>query len=117
SLIRTFHRGFGVIRGRMPFIKAIASILTIGSGGSAGEEGPIAQIGAGLGSAIARLMRLTVEETRLLMLAGAAGGMGAIFRAPLGGALFAVEVVYSSTAMESTALLPCMVSAIVAYST
>lgn len=117
SLVRTFHRGFGVIRGRVPFIKAIASILTIGFGGSAGEEGPIAQIGAGLGSALARLLRLTAEETRLLMLAGAAGGMGAIFRAPLGGALFAVEVVYSSTAMESAALLPCMVSAIVAYST
>ena len=117
SLIRAFHRGQGVIRTRVPYVKGIASILTIGTGGSAGEEGPISQIGAGVGSALARVMKLTVEETRLLMLAGAAGGMGAIFRAPLGGALFAVEVVYSSAAMESAALLPCMVSAIVAYST
>ena len=51
------------------------------------------------------------------MLAGAAGGVGAIFRAPLGGALFAGEVLYSSTAFESAALLPCLSSSIVAYST
>ena len=51
------------------------------------------------------------------MLAGAAGGVGAIFRAPLGGALFAGEVLYSSTAFESAALLPCLASSIVAYST
>ena len=51
------------------------------------------------------------------MLAGAAGGVGAIFRAPLGGALFAGEVLYSTTAFESAALLPCLASSIVAYST
>ena len=51
------------------------------------------------------------------MLAGAAGGVGAIFRAPLGGALFAGEVLYASTAFESAALLPCLASSIVAYST
>ena len=50
------------------------------------------------------------------MLAGAAGGLGAIFRAPLGGALYVTEVLYSSTASESTALLPCLTSSIVAYS-
>jgi CIC family chloride channel protein len=117
ALIRAYHRGGGQIRARVPLIKAVASIITIGTGGSAGQEGPIAQIGAGFGSTLARLLRLTPEERRLLMLAGAAGGVGAIFRAPLGGALFAGEVLYMSSAMEATALLPCLVSSIIAYST
>lgn len=117
ALVRAFHRGGGQIRGRVPLIKGLSSIITIGSGGSAGSEGPIAQVGAGFGSFLARLLRLTPDERRLLMLAGAAGGIGAIFRAPLGGALFACEVLYMTAAMESAALLPCLASAIVAYST
>jgi CIC family chloride channel protein len=117
AMIRAFHKGGGVIRTRVPLIKAAASIVTIGTGGSAGQEGPIAQIGAGFGSWLARLLKLPPTDRRLLMLAGAAGGVGAIFRAPLGGALFAGEVLYSSTAFESAALLPCLASSIVAYST
>ncbi|WP_165226158.1 chloride channel protein [Aquisphaera insulae] len=117
AMVRSFHRGGGLIRARVPFIKSIASIITIGTGGSAGQEGPIAQIGAGFGSYLARVLRLHVDERRTLMLAGAAAGVGAIFRAPLGGALFAGEVLYSSTAFESTALLPCLASSIIAYST
>jgi len=117
ALIRAFHRGAGLIRGRIPLIKGITSILTIGTGGSAGQEGPIAQIGAGFGSVLAHFFRLSPSERRLLMLAGAAGGVGAIFRAPLGGALFGIEVLYATTAMEANALLPCLASSIVAYST
>ncbi len=117
AMIRAFHRGGGTIRTRVPVIKTIASIVTIGTGGSAGQEGPIAQIGAGFGSWLARALKLSPTERRLLMLAGTAGGVGAIFRAPLGGALFAGEVLYSSTAFESAALLPCLASSIVAYTT
>jgi len=117
AMIRAFHRGGGMIRTRVPLIKAISSIITIGTGGSAGQEGPIAQIGAGFGSWLAHLLKLSPGDRRLLVLAGAAGGVGAIFRAPLGGALFAGEVLYSSTAFESAALLPCLASSIVAYST
>lgn len=117
AMVRAFHRGGGMIRSRVPVIKTIASIITIGTGGSAGQEGPIAQIGAGFGSWLARTLKLPPTDRRLLMLAGAAGGVGAIFRAPLGGALFAGEVLYSSTAFESAALLPCLASSIVAYST
>ncbi|APW61480.1 H(+)/Cl(-) exchange transporter ClcA [Paludisphaera borealis] len=117
AMIRAFHEGSGMIRTRVPFIKTISSIITIGTGGSAGQEGPIAQIGSGFGSFLARVLRLPVGERRILMLAGAAGGVGAIFRAPLGGALFAGEVLYSSTAFESAALLPCLSSSIIAYST
>lgn len=117
AMVRAFHRQGGIIRGRVPLIKALASIITIGTGGSAGQEGPIAQIGAGFGSYLGQVLRLTADERRSLVLAGAAGGIGAIFRAPLGGALFAVEVLYSSTALESPSLLPCLVSSIIAYST
>jgi CIC family chloride channel protein len=117
AMIRAFHRGGGVIRGRIPLIKGVASIVTIGSGGSAGQEGPIAQIGASFGSLLGRWLRLSSSECRLLVLAGAAGGIGAIFRAPLGGALFGIEVLYSTAAMEANALLPCLASSIVAYST
>jgi CIC family chloride channel protein len=117
AMIRSFHQGGGMIRTRVPLIKAVASIITIGTGGSAGQEGPIAQIGSGFGSFLARVLRLPASERRILMLAGAAGGVGAIFRAPLGGALFAGEVLYSTTALEAAALLPCLASSIVAYST
>jgi CIC family chloride channel protein len=117
AMIRAFHRGGGRIRGRVPPIKGVASILTIGTGGSAGQEGPIAQIGAGFGSLLGRLLRFSPSECRLMVLAGTAGGIGAIFRAPLGGAIFAGEVLYSTTAMEANALLPCLASSIVAYST
>ena len=82
AMIRAFHRGGGMVRSRVPVIKTIASIITIGTGGSAGQEGPIAQIGAGFGSWLARVLKLPPTDRRLLMLAGAAGGVGAIFRAP-----------------------------------
>ncbi len=115
ALIRAFHRLGGRIRGRVPFIKTLASIVTIGTGGSAGREGPIAQIGAGFGSFLAQKIGLGEQDRRLLMLAGAAGGIGAIFRAPLGGALFVSEVMYGSTALEFAAVVPCFICSITAY--
>lgn len=84
--------------------------------GSAGREGPIAQIGAGFGSFLASRLGLSDWERRTLVLAGAAGGIGAIFHAPVGGALFAVEVLYASTAIEYAAMVPCICSSVVAYS-
>ena len=116
AMVRSFHRIGGRIRARVPLVKAITSILTIGSGGSAGREGPIAQIGAGLGSMLAGRVGLGEQERRLLMLAGAAGGIGAVFRAPLGGALFVSEVLYGTTALEFTAVIPCFIASITAYS-
>jgi CIC family chloride channel protein len=100
----------------VPFVKIFASAITIGSGGSAGKEGPIAQIGAGFGSFLATICKLRARERRILVLAGAAAGVGAIFRAPLGAALFAPEVLYRETELEFEAILPCVVSSIVAYS-
>ena len=80
AMIRAFHRLSGRIRKRVPVVKSLASIITIGTGGSAGREGPIAQIGAGFGSFLAQRVGLGEQERRLMMLAGGAGGIGAIFR-------------------------------------
>jgi len=116
AMIEAFHQRGGYIRKRVPLMKIVASAITIGSGGSAGKEGPIAQIGAGFGSFLATILKLKPRDRRILVLAGAAGGIGAIFHAPLGAALFAPEVLYRETEFESEAILPCIVSSIVASS-
>ncbi len=116
AAIDAFHNKGGIIRGRVPIIKGLASIATIGTGGSAGREGPIAQIGAGFGSFIASKLRLTSADRRILLLAGMAGGIGATFRAPLGGALFAVEVLYKNPEFEHEGLIPAIISSITAFS-
>jgi CIC family chloride channel protein len=117
AAIDAYHHRDGKIRTRVPFVKAIASALTMGTGGSAGREGPIAQIGAGLGSTLARWLGLSARQRRTLMVAGLGAGIGAIFRAPLAGALFAAEVLYRDMDLESEVVAPAILSSIVAYST
>ena len=115
AMIDSFHRKKGMIRRRVPIIKTVASAVTIGSGGSAGKEGPIAQIGAGFGSFLASLLKTSERERRIMVLAGAAGGIGAIFKAPLGAALFATEVLYRKEEFEFEAIIPCILSSIVGF--
>lgn len=114
AMIDAFHNKKGQIRTRVPFIKTIASLLTLVTGGSGGRQGPIAQIGAGIGSTVARLLKLSDKETRILLVAGCAGGLSAIFRAPLGGALTSIEILYKED-WETEALVPTVVSSITAY--
>lgn len=114
ATIRAFHHFGGVVRGRVPFVKGLASVITIGSGGSGGREGPIAQIGGGFGSWVASKLGLDVRQRRVFMLAGTAGGIGAIFRAPLGGAVSTVELLYKED-FESSAIIPCVISSVTAY--
>ena len=114
AMIDAFHNKKGHIRTRVPLVKGLASIVTLSTGGSAGREGPIAQIGAGIGSAIARLLKLNDKERRILLLAGCGGGLSAIFRAPLGGAITAIEILYKED-LETEAIVPTVVSSIVAY--
>jgi chloride channel protein, CIC family len=113
--INAFHRRAGVIRGRVPFVKTIASAITLGSGGSGGREGPIAQVGAGFGSFLATELELGDRERRILLAAGVGAGVGSIFRAPLAGALFAAEVLYSDPEFEADVIIPAAISTIVAY--
>jgi chloride channel protein, CIC family len=115
AMIESFHRKQGIVRKRVPIIKTIASAITIGSGGSAGKEGPIAQIGSGFASFLASLLKTDSRDRRIMLLAGAAGGISAIFKAPLGASLFATEVLYREPEFEFEAIIPSVVSSIVAY--
>lgn len=115
AAIDAFHRRAGIIRGRVPILKTIASAITLGSGGSGGREGPIAQIGAGFGSFLATRLGLSERDRRILLAAGVGAGVGSIFRAPLAGALFAAEVLYSDPEFEADAIIPAAISTIIAY--
>jgi CIC family chloride channel protein len=86
----------GRIHPRTAVTKSIATALTIGSGGSAGKEGPIAQIGASVGSAVGQALRLSPDTVTLLLAAGAAAGVAATFNAPIAGVFFALEVILRS---------------------
>ncbi|MCE5288658.1 MAG: chloride channel protein [Nocardiaceae bacterium] len=91
----------GKIAPRVTVVKAVASALCIGGGGSVGREGPIVQIGSALGSTVASALRLTPERMRLLVACGAAGGISATFNAPLAGAFFAMEIILRNYAAQS----------------
>jgi CIC family chloride channel protein len=117
SAIAAYHYKSGYIRPRVPVVKIIASALTIGTGGSGGREGPIAQIGAGVGSYLGGLLKLRAVDRRILMAAGMGAGVAAIFRAPLAGALFAAEVLYRSPDFESEVIIPAGLASVTAYCT
>jgi CIC family chloride channel protein len=85
--------GGGKIRPRVAVVKAVASSVCIGSGGSVGREGPIIQIGSALGSSIGQLLKLSEEKTKTLVGCGAAAGIAATFNSPLGGIFFGLEVI------------------------
>lgn len=114
AAIRAYHHNAGRIRWRVPYIKLIASAITIGTGGSAGREGPTAQIGGGFGSFLSQVLHLSAEDRRIALAAGMGAGIGAIFKAPLGGAILAAEVLYL-WGLEVEVLVPAFVSTIVAY--
>ena len=115
AAVKAFHRAGGALRVRVAPIKAVASAITIGSGGAAGREGPVALIASSIASAYASLAGRDERDRRLLMLIGMAAGLSAIFRSPIGTALFAVEVLYSDLEFESDALLYTILSSVVAY--
>ncbi len=88
----------GHIRGRVAPLKLLATAATLGSGGSAGREGPIVQIGAAVGSWLSRRFNMGEDQVRSLVAAGAGAGIGASFNAPIAGMLFALEVILVSFA-------------------
>ncbi len=115
TAVKSFHRKGGRIRGRVTPLKIIASAITIGSGGAAGREGPTALFSAGFGSMYARILHRPDRDRRLLVLIGMAAGLSAIFRSPIGTAIFAVEVLYSEMEFETEALVYTMLASVVAY--
>lgn len=115
AVIRSFHRADGFLRARVPAVKLLASALTIGSGGAAGREGPMALITGGIGSWYATITKREARERRVLLLVGMAAGLSAIFRSPIGSALLSVEILYADMEFEPGALLFSAIGAIVAY--
>ena len=114
AMIQAYHEREGRIDAKTPLFKSLASIITLATGGSAGREGPTALIGAGFGSVLANFLQAGARARRTLMLAGTAGGLGAIFTAPFGGAITAVEVIYKED-VEGDSLIPCIISSVTAY--
>jgi CIC family chloride channel protein len=115
AAIAAIHHKGGRIRGRIPLIKLVSSAITIGAGGSGGREGPAAQISAGFGALLGQWLRLNASDRRIAVAAGMGAGIGAIFRAPLGGAVMAAEILYIHD-LEVEALIPALIASIVGYS-
>ena len=102
----------GVIRARLVGMKALASALTIGTGGSVGREGPIIQIGSAFGSNLGQWLKLNAASVRTLFGCGAAAGISATFNAPIAGAIFAAEIIVGDFAV--TQFTPIVISSVVA---
>ena len=115
SAILAFHRRHGYVPPAVLPVKSVASVLTVASGGSAGYEGPVTLLGAACGSVVASWFGLSRRARRILMAAGISAGIAALFQAPLAGAIFGFEVLYSSSDVEYDCILPCFVASTVAY--
>lgn len=114
GIIAAYHKD-GTVRRRVAVIKAVSSVFCLGFGGSGGREGPIMQVGGAIGSFVGRVLKLDARAQRILLVAGIAAGVAAIFRTPLGAALLAVEVLHRDS-FESEALVPSVVASVVSYS-
>ncbi len=114
SAVKAFHRGETIPRTVIP-VKSVASVLTVGFGGSGGYEGPVTLIGAACGSVLSRLLHLDARASRILLAAGLAAGIAALFRAPLAGAIFGAEIFYSSSDLEFDAIIPSFCASAVSY--
>ncbi len=102
----------GIIRARVVFSKAIASSITIASGGSVGREGPIIQIGSAIGSSLGQLFKLSKRRMQTLVGCGAAAGIAAAFNAPIAGAMFSVEILLGDFAISQFS--PIVISSVTA---
>lgn len=114
AAIEAYHSDPRSIRVRAVLVKLVSSTLTIGSGGSAGREGPTAQISAGFGSLLSRWLNLSDDVGRIAVAIGIGSGIGAIFGAPLGGAVLSASVAYRED-FEFRALVPGLIASITAY--
>jgi len=113
AAIRIFHKN-EKIKFQTSIFKLITSGITIGSGMASGREGPIAQIGAATGAAIADLLKLTARERNIALAAGLGAGIAAIFKAPLAGAIIGAEIFYKED-FEVEALVPGLIASVVGY--
>lgn len=114
AAILAFHNKNGQVRSRVPFVKLLTAALTIGSGGSAGREGPTAQISAGIGYLLSKHLNISKSDKRTMTAVAIGAGIGAIFKAPLGGALLSAEVLYRHD-MEVEAIFPSVIASVIGF--
>lgn len=112
EVIYSIYYQHGRIRPAVALVKSMTSALSIGSGGSVGREGPIIQIGAAFGSTLAQWTRLPEWQRTTLIAAGAGGGIAATFNTPMGGLLFAVELIM--TEISARTLVPVVLAVVTA---
>ena len=115
SAILAYHRRHGYVPPAVIPVKSTASVLTVASGGSAGYEGPVTLLGAACGSLVASWFGLSSRARRILMTAGLSAGIAALFQAPLAGAIFGFEILYSSSDIEYEPILPCFIASAISY--
>jgi CIC family chloride channel protein len=102
----------GIIRKRIVFIKALVSAICMGTGGSAGREGPIVQIGSAAGSTLGQMLKVSANRMRVLVGCGAAAGIAATFNAPIAGFMFALEIILGEFGVATFS--PVIISAVTA---
>ncbi|MGM0414957.1 MAG: chloride channel protein [Bacillota bacterium] len=114
AIIKSYNENWGRINFIVVPVKLIASVFTIAFGGSAGREGPTVQMGGGLGYLIGKKLKLSLADTRKIVICGMAASFGSIFTAPLAGGIFGAEVLYRDD-IEYNMLFTSLVSSITAY--
>ncbi|MCX6179540.1 MAG: chloride channel protein [Chlorobiales bacterium] len=111
SVIKAVAQNDGMIEKKLWFHKSVTSVLSIGTGGGGGREAPIVQVGAAIGSTVAQLLRFSATRTRTLLGCGAAAGLAAVFNAPIGGVMFAIEVLLGDFSVKTFS--PIVISAVI----
>lgn len=114
KVIEAVHKKWGKIKLAVVPVKLVATIITLAGGGSAGKEGPCAQIGAGMASGIADLLKLTNEDRKKIVICGISAGFSTVFGTPIAGALFAVEVLVLGEILHEV-LFPALVAAVIGF--
>lgn len=114
KVIEAVHKASGKIKPAVVPVKLVATIITLALGGSAGKEGPCAQIGAGLSSLFADLLRFDDHDRKKLVICGISAGFAAVFGTPIAGSIFGVEVLFVGAILYEV-LLPSFVAGIISY--